>query len=448
MTLHVRNPQSPFTRPPVVSQGYRLRPLSSLIARRPQLLPIAKGGRGAFTLVELLVVITILLVLATLTFAMFSSGRSSDRARSAARVAQSVFLGAKDRALNARDRRGVRFIRDATDNTLITGFQYLAPIANQVYGLKSIQLERADRNQDGIPDSADVVIVRGFDGSESPPPPTTQTVNWAVAVPSGCGPQPPTPIGQPYGVSQFFGTPGRIRIPASPAAGQWYTFYYTVCPCPNWNSSCSDPYALQTGSEVLQLATPFLQPGSAGIVAWDASSGLPPTSCEIELIAQPLPFQAPISLPSGMVIDLSNSSSNIQVLSGLTAVNNSSAAGANVNIDIMFSPRGMVYGFVAGLGPLHFAIRDIQDATVPDPNPLTYGQRLDPANQLNPANPAASPGIKGDIFILTVFPQTGLVATFEADLTDVVNNTTGAAGADGHADNLFTYAQRAMSAGR
>ncbi len=53
--------------------------------------------RSGFTLTELLVVIGILLVLSTLAFAVFNSGRSSDRMRSGARTAQSAFLGAKDR---------------------------------------------------------------------------------------------------------------------------------------------------------------------------------------------------------------------------------------------------------------------------------------------------------------------------------------------------------------
>jgi hypothetical protein len=50
--------------------------------------------------------------------------------------------------------------------------------------------------------------------------------------------------------------------------------------------------------------------------------------------------------------------------------------------------------------------------------------------------------------VLTVFPQTGLVQVFEIDPTDLVNNSTGAAGADGLADNLFAFAQQGKAAGR
>jgi len=71
--------------------------------------------RSGFTLVELLVVIGILLLLASLSVAVFNSVRSSDRMRSGARIAQSAFLGAKDRALHAKDLRGVRLTRDSTN---------------------------------------------------------------------------------------------------------------------------------------------------------------------------------------------------------------------------------------------------------------------------------------------------------------------------------------------
>src|SRR5258708_6379300 len=89
--------------------------------------------RSGFTLVELLVVIVILLIIAALAFAVFK-GNSTDKMRPPARISQSAFLGAKDRALHARELRGVRLTRDMTDPTLANGFVYLQPLPIQTTG--------------------------------------------------------------------------------------------------------------------------------------------------------------------------------------------------------------------------------------------------------------------------------------------------------------------------
>ena len=91
--------------------------------------------RSGFTrLIELLVVVAILLILSTLAFAVLNSGRSSDRMRSGARTAQSAFLGAKDRALHAKDLRGVRLTHDLANANLVNGFVYLQPLPMQSAG--------------------------------------------------------------------------------------------------------------------------------------------------------------------------------------------------------------------------------------------------------------------------------------------------------------------------
>lgn len=50
--------------------------------------------------------------------------------------------------------------------------------------------------------------------------------------------------------------------------------------------------------------------------------------------------------------------------------------------------------------------------------------------------------------ILSIFPQTGLALVFEFDVTDLVDNNTGVAPADGLADNPFNFAQQGKTAGR
>ena len=65
--------------------------------------------RSAFTLMELLVVITIIVVLLSMTALTLRFSNESDRVRGAARQIQSFLSGARDRAIYAKESRGVRF---------------------------------------------------------------------------------------------------------------------------------------------------------------------------------------------------------------------------------------------------------------------------------------------------------------------------------------------------
>lgn len=338
-----------------------------------------RSGPNGFTLVEMLVVITILLLLTFFVITAFNRTTGGDRLRAGARTAQSAFLGARDRALHAKQKRGIRFIRDANDPTLAVGFIYLQPIENQIYPEGSIQLERRDEipapTGDVNPDSADIVIVRGF-----APPAIAPNVDWAT-------------------LTDFFATPPRIRIPAK--TGQWYTYYWTT----------TGVYAFNPSQPVLQLTTPFVDPGNpASVIAHSRFPASSFTSCEIEMAPELLPHHAPIYLPSGVVIDLDYSSPSINA--------NWPAGPPSANIDLMFSPRGGLSGPLSALGPIHLLLNDVQDAA----------QNLSPIDPLN----------KSEKRILTIFPQTGHVATYDIDPTDSDNN--------GIADDLFRYAKRGAAA--
>jgi prepilin-type N-terminal cleavage/methylation domain-containing protein len=348
--------------------------LSTLIRRglareisQPQLAHLVRRGRPpkrrGFTLVELLVVVAILLLLSTLALAVFNS-RQSDKMRSAARIAQSAFLGAKDRALHAKANRGLRMIVDPSGPTLpggqpaiVTGFAYLQPISHEPYPAGSIQLERPQQN--GTATTQDITIIRSI------------SADWT-------NPQ----------VSGHFAIPSQIRIPAG--TGQWYQF-------------------VNQGNGVLQLYAPLNPPNANSFPAPIAVTGSTPwTSCEIQFSPEVLPFHQPISLPSGCVADLRFSSANLQTLA------------ASGSVDVMFSPRGSVAGPIGGSGTISLCLRALDDAL----------SRRDPADPQN----------TGDILLLSVNPQTGLVSTYDADLTDADN--------DGKADNLFRFVQNGKSAGR
>ncbi|HLJ10991.1 MAG TPA: prepilin-type N-terminal cleavage/methylation domain-containing protein [Planctomycetaceae bacterium] len=369
--------------------------------------------RRGFTLIEILIVIVILLILAGMAVAVLS-GRNTDKMRSAARVAQSAFLGAKDRALHAKDLRGVRLIRDPnyTDPvtgtlTLVTGFVYLQPLPLQSTGNLQGQtgLNNFAVTRPNYPASNDAtgLMVSG-----------AQAQTWFAQDQGGIWPASTVQIRIPSGLSG--------------APGQWYQLARLNNAAPYWG-------VFNNGNLNLTLQSPFQggqQPTINDSNAIDSNSTL--ASCDILLGNDILPFHQPISLSSGIVIDLKYCSVGVQSLAGL---NWNPLPTVPPYIDIMFSPRGAVTGPVVAQGPLHFFLRDIQDATA-GVNPLAVGQQGTPNADLN----------KGERMILTVFPQTGLVQTFDMDMTDLVNNSTGNPPSDGLADNPYSLAQQGKSAGR
>lgn len=358
--------------------------------------------RRGFTLIELLVVIGILLALTLMTVHAFRVNAGGDRLRGAARTTQSAFMGAKDRALHAKDRRGVRLLRDSGDGSLVNGFMYLQPIEMQTYGPHAFEMGRRDDNPaDGTPDTGDVTVIHGntFDA-------TQPQTDW-------------------YTISSYFAVPPRIRIPAG--TGQWYTF----------QTFGSGPYAFGQASQYLILTTPFPDAGVAGLVSHPIT-GATFTSCDIEMAPEVLPNHAPIQLPSGVVIDLYYSQipaswyTQRSVVIG-TALNtgevDEAADPTNAanriyrtyipNMEVMYSPRGVITGPVAAAGPIHLLLRDIQDAT----------------QGLNPIDPAC----KGEVRVLSVFPMTGHVQVYEYDPTD--------ADANGYADTPWRYSTAGARAG-
>ena len=93
--------------------------------------------RSGFTMIELLVSVSIIVILAGLTIAVVSNTMNSDRIRSSARGVQSALAGARDRALRAgrnhdpadpNPLRGLRFI--VNDPPIATGIN---TVSSMVY---------------------------------------------------------------------------------------------------------------------------------------------------------------------------------------------------------------------------------------------------------------------------------------------------------------------------
>lgn len=97
------------------------------------------GNRSAFTLIEMMVVITIMLIVFSMTAGVVSLAINTDRIPSSSRTVQAALLGARDRAvragkadLNQQPYRGVRFVLDPkykynadTTSSAITSLVYV-----------------------------------------------------------------------------------------------------------------------------------------------------------------------------------------------------------------------------------------------------------------------------------------------------------------------------------
>jgi prepilin-type N-terminal cleavage/methylation domain-containing protein len=102
------------------------REIITLRRRLPRELPPAHSQRrAAFTLLELLISLGIILILATLTMRLLNATLNSDRIRSGSRELQSFLAGARDRALFAGQPRGVRLIPDPFDHSTCHSFVYI-----------------------------------------------------------------------------------------------------------------------------------------------------------------------------------------------------------------------------------------------------------------------------------------------------------------------------------
>jgi len=328
--------------------------------------------------------------------------RNSDRVRSAARASQSAILGARDRATQAKELRGIRLMRDPNDVTLVNGMQFVRPLPSLVYGGDVSTAFAIRRPGSATATSPEAIFVAG----------TGPAVDWLAIDSNGL-----------FDLGQT-----RVRFNGA-TVGKWYKLV---------PQQATPPYfVVKSGStQLMKLAVPYDNPTNSmpDVVAASSLTGL---TMELQLGNEVSPFTEPMPLPTGMVIDLKWSSASAKALASSVDTN-----GALAKIDLMFTPRGNITGPASVMGPIHFLIHDLQDAVsvesvdrlnnwtlVPEPDGLP-----DPLSPISPKN-------RSDKIILTIFPATGNVQSFPIDSTDVLNNADGSAGADGLPDDLFRLAR-------
>tara|TARA_R110002072_G_scaffold173600_1_gene328232 strand:- start:29107 stop:30249 length:1143 start_codon:yes stop_codon:yes gene_type:complete len=342
------------------------------------------------TLIELLIVVTIFLVLTTFTVVAVDFTFEAERVSSGARQVQSLLEGARDRAIRAREPRGVRFLLDPDPDNgrMVSSMVYVG--ASDTWDLGTIELRRQDvAPADGIADQEDVLIVRGIGTS------------WSTLSRRG-----------------FLGIQGqetpRIKIPGD-KNGTWYRVQTDLL---GVNPMFPD---------VLRLVHPYRDPGTTEITeiqAFDAGSG--PSTYILELPPRVLPDADPALLPEGVVIDLDASSVPTD---WRPAAGSGYSAPYSSRMDLMFSPRGTLIGTTAGTGLTHFYIalrEDVQNATDALRPPVNIGERpLVPADALfaSLANGGTVPTV-GDRGLVSIFASTGKVSShaFNMDTNEDRNN--------------------------
>jgi prepilin-type N-terminal cleavage/methylation domain-containing protein len=388
--------------------------------------------RGGFTLVELMVVITIMLLLFGMTVYGINFTRDADKVRGAASQVQSFLSGARDRAIYAKEPRGVRFFVNPANPRSVSAMAYIQPGQNWSYG--NVDLERLDINpRNNVPDVdsngfSHVVVVRG------------ERLGWWQLKRRG-----------------LLTDGSRIRMPRD--TGNWYEV----------DTSLINITAPPTGQDFLLLRIPFSDAGgdSNAVVA---HSGM---TYELELPSQLLP-QEPSLLPEGAVIDLDGSK-----IPNAWRPSRADAEGQfSPYMDIFFSPRGNVIGTAAGTGLIHFYICDAEDslnlksqylASIPlddpgisngvEPNLNSSLDSLEmhltnrlfvPADEIPFAwiegASTAEPFLVKDRKVVTVFAQTGAITVSAVDSSDFFdpldfNGNGNFSEPDGFADSPFAFAQ-------
>lgn len=348
------------------------------------------GSRG-FTLVELLVVVSIILLLTVITLLSVNFTLSSDRIKGTARQVQSYLAGARDRAIYARSPRGVRLLLDPNNGHLVTGMIYVG--AAEVFSEGVItcdpEFARIDRDGNGSTNNS---------GEEDTSGRTIVLVDTAL----------------PWQTlfNRGYLKPGaRIQIPRD--SGAWYR----IASRPVITTSL-------TGGQqhsAVQLDRPCR----------DLAGTTTRVSYALELSSTVLAGEEPVSFPQGAVIDLDGSQ-----VPGIWRPTNFGGTYSG-QMDILFSPRGVAIGDAASVGQLHLVVTDLGDA---EKWSQIAGRSSAAFNNLpfvaanNPATPDTLT-VENDQIVVTVATRTGRVTTHPVNVTNTI------APANLQADDPYAFAE-------
>lgn len=304
-------------------------------------------------------VMSIVVTLLAIAGAAIRINIEADRVRGAARSIQSYLLGARDRAIYAKQARGVRLIVNATNPRTISSMVLVQP-TEPWNGQVQVLPMNTNQPWDSANNPMRRVRLRYNDTV-----PNWRQLNQRNLLTSE--------------------SHARIKIPAN-NRGVWYVI---------------DSIDVGGASQDLILTTAYRNPNPSGINNEPAQIELPPSV---------VPNEEPFQLPRNVVIDLDGCSTNRSAYPGnklpdVWKNKSVSPFAYKKQLDLMFSPRGAITGTAAASGVIHFYITDMSAAD----------QQLDAAYiGTNPPIPDKS--------IVSIFTRTGNVISSPVNTVDANND--------------------------
>jgi prepilin-type N-terminal cleavage/methylation domain-containing protein len=401
---------------------------SSLIAQPSSL-------RAGFTLVELLVVISIMLLLAAAAAPVALSLLNGRSLREASSSTQAMLAGARDRAAASREPRGVRLITDVSNPSLVRELRFIRPSTPVVSGSAIV---------------VDAVWNAGWDNFTVPFPPDpgppvnpNRPANQPV-VQSSSWPTGATVANPQFSMVVLLGCNDFLKLRSLPyriaadgnrvyfgvirlaTSGQLLGFSTTdtmIAHTANLDSADltrTEPCPQLRLDQPLNRPYPFdfLRPGQlpyAAAIPGNYSAdvmSLIGDHYTIPIGAVELEGETPVLLPAGVVIDLGYIDPTGTVVPDPSNVRLSKLQPEYTNWDIMFSPAGPVIGSAASDAHIFLWLREetasTQDLPVATSDPVT-NLPMPPSGQLRMI-PTTNTGNHG---IVAVVSRTGLVRSVE-----------------------------------
>ncbi|MBW3539954.1 MAG: prepilin-type N-terminal cleavage/methylation domain-containing protein [Planctomycetes bacterium] len=360
----------------------------------------SRHPRQAFTLVEMLVAITIIAILGVLAVTMVNVSFEGDRIRGSARQIQSYLQGARDRAIHAGQVRGVRFLLE--ENGVANSAGNPKTVTSMIFigapGVVRGTLRIVDRPPQGTPAAAyrtgyrvelvfDPATGLPLDGGKT----WTELYNTRLLVRG-------SRIRLINGSNDYFAS---IHNSSFPPPGQ---------------SALPGNSPIGGNQLVLDRLHPDLKAGTQNPVARRQD-----LIYEIELAPAVMANQDPMLLSQGVVLDLDNSR-----LPG--DWHNPARTVYSDRMDILFSPRGSVVGAAASVGLLHFLVTDVGDVEL--------------AGNAGVGAGIGDPNKEREELLVSLFTRTGHIVSTPLDPTDLVENANPSNQTpDGIPDNPFRLAE-------